>query len=449
MNEKLEKINALQASLKERHRHRRMLSVRLLFLKGGYFLTWLIECLVSRLIGLGFLICVTLPLLGFVMLRKLVRGTPMFETEEVFGKSGNPLRIKYFNFQKYYLRNASLFWYLMRGKLDLVGVSIKKYSDESRVLGDSFLYANNPGIFNLYYVRESSRIAHEGRDVIDREYLYQKNLFGDLILILKSIPSMFYYIDIRDYSSTGNLFGVKFMNIKMNKAIEILEARIRERSRERVFFINPDCMNQTFRDREYLEILRDTSLVFPDGIGINIACKIIGNPLIENINGTDMLPYLCEMCGTNGFSMFLLGAKPGVADKMRENLELKYPDLKIAGARDGYFDHATESGAVIAQINQAKPDILLVAFGVPRQEKWLTAHFAELECPICMGAGGLFDFYSGNIPRAPRWMREVGLEWVYRLIQEPGRMWKRYIIGNPLFIFRVIRWKISDLQVKE
>ncbi len=449
MSDKLDKISAFQNSLKKRHQHRRLINVKLLLFGLPYFFTWLFEFLVSRLIGFLFLLFATLPLLAAVIIRKLATGKAMFQTQEIFGKSGSQLTIKYFNFEKYYLRNALLFWYMMKNQLDLVGVSIKRYSDENRVMGDSFLYTNKPGIFNLYYVRESSRTAHEGRDVIDLEYVYRKNLVSDLVLILKSIPAMFYYIDAKDYSATGNLFGINFMNIKMSRAIEIMESRIKDRDRERVFFINPDCLNKIFSDIEYLDILRDTNLVFPDGIGINIACKIIGNPLIENINGTDMLPYLCEMCGKNDFSMYLLGAKPGIADKMRENLELKYPDLKIVGVRDGYFDHEKESDAVVAQINQANPDILLVAFGVPRQEKWITEHFGKLECPICMGVGGLFDFYSGNIPRAPRWMRDIGLEWVYRLMQEPGRMWRRYILGNPLFIFRVLRWKIRELQVKE
>jgi N-acetylglucosaminyldiphosphoundecaprenol N-acetyl-beta-D-mannosaminyltransferase len=114
----------------------------------------------------------------------------------------------------------------------------------------------------------------------------------------------------------------------------------------------------------------------------------------------------------------------------------RYPQLKIAGARDGYFSPEEEEGVVDA-INGSGARILLVAFGAPRQELWLARWRDRLLAPVSMGVGGLFDFYSGRIPRAPLWMREMGLEWVYRLMQEPGRMWRRYVIGNPLFLYRV------------
>ena len=116
----------------------------------------------------------------------------------------------------------------------------------------------------------------------------------------------------------------------------------------------------------------------------------------------------------------------------------RYPGLRIVGARDGYFGPEEEEGVVEA-INRSGARILLVAFGAPRQELWLQRWRDRLEPGVCMGVGGLFDFYSGRIPRAPAWMRELGLEWVFRLMQEPGRMWRRYVIGNPLFLSRVWR----------
>jgi len=116
----------------------------------------------------------------------------------------------------------------------------------------------------------------------------------------------------------------------------------------------------------------------------------------------------------------------------------RFPDLRIAGARDGYFT-TEEEPAVVAEINDSGAAILLVAFGVPRQELWIASRRNELKTPVCLGVGGLFDFYSGRIARAPVWMREIGLEWVWRMLQEPKRMWRRYIIGNPLFLSRVWR----------
>ncbi len=167
----------------------------------------------------------------------------------------------------------------------------------------------------------------------------------------------------------------------------------------------------------------------------------------ENINGTDMLPFLCRLCRDNGWGMYFLGAKPGVAEKMSVLLKERFPGLKVAGFRDGYFDDA-QSGEVVKEINASGAEMLMVAFGVPKQEKWIQKWRNELNVHVVMGVGGLFDFYSGNIKRAPVWLREVGGEWIYRILQEPRRMWRRYIVGNPVFLYRVIKWKKAIKTVK-
>jgi N-acetylglucosaminyldiphosphoundecaprenol N-acetyl-beta-D-mannosaminyltransferase len=125
---------------------------------------------------------------------------------------------------------------------------------------------------------------------------------------------------------------------------------------------------------------------------------------------------------------------------MKTKLVQKYPRLKICGFRSGYFDHDKDSDIVIGEINDSRPDILLVAFGAPLQEKFIRKNAQKIEARVLMGVGGLFDFYSGRIARAPYWMRQLGMEWVFRLMKEPRRMWKRYIIGNPVFLYRVFRW---------
>jgi N-acetylglucosaminyldiphosphoundecaprenol N-acetyl-beta-D-mannosaminyltransferase len=151
-----------------------------------------------------------------------------------------------------------------------------------------------------------------------------------------------------------------------------------------------------------------------------------------------MFPLLCEVAARERLPIYLLGARPGIAKAVADNMVKRYPELEIAGTRDGYFDSGEEQ-AVVDAINTSGARILLVAFGAPRQELWLERWRERLVPPVGMGVGGLFDFYSGRIPRAPVWMREMGLEWVFRLMQEPGRMWRRYIIGNPLFLYRVRR----------
>ena len=147
-----------------------------------------------------------------------------------------------------------------------------------------------------------------------------------------------------------------------------------------------------------------------------------------------MFEHLCR----SGHSLFLLGAAEGVAKKAMQNAKLKYPQSAILGAECGYFKNAEAEREAISKINSANPDLLLVAMGVPKQEKWIAAHSRELRCGAAMGVGGLFDFVSGRIPRAPAPLRKMGLEWTYRLYQEPRRLFKRYILGNPKFLLSVI-----------
>jgi len=154
-----------------------------------------------------------------------------------------------------------------------------------------------------------------------------------------------------------------------------------------------------------------------------------------------MLPHLCGLSVAKGYRIYLLGAQEGVAEAMKTNLEHRYPGVKICGFRNGYFDWDTEVTRIVEDINLAQPDILLVAFGAPYQEKFIVRFGSQIHAPVQMGVGGLFDFYSERIARAPKWMRLIGMEWVFRLLQEPKRMWKRYILGNPLFLYRVFRWK--------
>lgn len=204
-----------------------------------------------------------------------------------------------------------------------------------------------------------------------------------------------------------------------------------------VCFVNPGCLNISVRDIGYRAVLHDADLVLPDGIGIKVATRIQGVGLRENVNGTDMFPRLCERAAREGTPIYLLGAREGVARAAADAVSATYPGLRIVGTHHGYV--AGEEERVVDEINASQARILLVAMGVPQQELWLARMRSRLAPTVLMGVGGLFDFYSGRIPRAPLWVREVGMEWAWRLAQEPGRMWRRYVIGNPLFLMRVWR----------
>ncbi|MDH5536877.1 MAG: WecB/TagA/CpsF family glycosyltransferase, partial [Betaproteobacteria bacterium] len=152
-----------------------------------------------------------------------------------------------------------------------------------------------------------------------------------------------------------------------------------------------------------------------------------------------LFPRLCRMAADEGLSLYLLGARPGVAAAVAENARKRVPQLAIAGHRDGYWAEQDEQ-SVVSAIRASGADILLVAMGAPRQELWIAKNAPRLGVKVALGVGGLFDFYAGRVARAPLWLRELGLEWTYRLLQEPRRMWRRYVIGNPLFLWRAWRW---------
>jgi N-acetylglucosaminyldiphosphoundecaprenol N-acetyl-beta-D-mannosaminyltransferase len=233
-----------------------------------------------------------------------------------------------------------------------------------------------------------------------------------------------------------NLFGIPVVNTTMTEAVDWMVTAAAADDKRLIYFVNPDCLNIAWRDAEYRDALLHADCVLPDGIGIHLGCRMLSQALRANVNGTDLFPLLCAAAAGAGLPLFLLGARPGIARAVADNMRARYPELVIAGTRDGYFE-AGEESAVIDEINGSGARILLVAFGAPRQELWLRRCRGRLAVPVSMGVGGLFDFYSGRIPRAPIWMREMGLEWAYRLLQEPGRMWRRYVIGNPLFLLRV------------
>lgn len=206
-----------------------------------------------------------------------------------------------------------------------------------------------------------------------------------------------------------------------------------------VCFVNANNFNLALERPEYMEALRRADLVLPDGIGVKIALQMAGGRLRRNLNGTDLFPHLAEMFARREWPVYLLGATGPILDRARANIQRRHPGLVIAGMHDGYFKPDDEL-ALCDAINASGAMAVLVGMGTPRQELWAERNAARLRVPLVMTLGGLLDFLGEKNRRAPLWMRQSGLEWVYRMLQEPGRMWRRYIIGNPVFLWRVRRW---------
>ncbi len=233
---------------------------------------------------------------------------------------------------------------------------------------------------------------------------------------------------------TLHVMGVPLVNAKKRNAIrEILTP-----GRRVVSFLNAHCVNVASSDQNYAAALQRSDLVLPDGIGIEIAAKMQGDAIVENLNGTDLTPDLLKVAARKGLKVFLLGGKPGTAEAAANAICDKIPDLQIAGTRNGY-EGVADPIAAIDHINRSGADILLVAMGVPLQELWLDRHKSKLKPRISMAVGGLFDFWAGNVRRAPKVVRQVKMEWMWRLLMEPRRMAKRYLIGNISFLMRAAR----------
>ncbi len=195
------------------------------------------------------------------------------------------------------------------------------------------------------------------------------------------------------------------------------------------------------KDEELRNIINSSEIVTADGMSVVWASRLLGQGLKERVTGIDTFESLLALAAEKGFSIYLLGARPQVVELLSQKLKERFPALKIVGSRDGYFSTSDE---VVADIRRARPDILFVAMGSPRQEKWLAANLERLQVPFSIGVGGSFDHIAGFQSRAPLWMQKAGLEWLYRLISEPRRLWKRYILGNPHFLYLVFKHRHGE-----
>ncbi|HYX09449.1 MAG TPA: WecB/TagA/CpsF family glycosyltransferase [Bacteroidales bacterium] len=238
-----------------------------------------------------------------------------------------------------------------------------------------------------------------------------------------------------------NFFTLRLDVFSFEGAMQKIESILKNQQTRLLFFINAHCFNIAQKNQSYKKSLLEADLVFNDGVGIDLAARIGGVKLKANLNGTDLIPAIIELAGKINKNIYLLGGKPGIADKAKIQVEKKFPVLQIKGVHSGYFDEKEEN-RIIEEINLLNIDLLVVGMGVPRQELWLLRNkdkFNNLKLGVAGGA--IIDFLSGNISRAPVWMRRSKIEWIYRLWLEPRRMWQRYMIGNIVFFWHILRLK--------
>ena len=236
--------------------------------------------------------------------------------------------------------------------------------------------------------------------------------------------------------------GTRVESFELAEVVEELAFRLDRAQRTRVFFVNAHCFNVARSDAHYRACLERAEIVLPDGSGVLMAARVLGVELRRNLNGTDLVPLLLRRVAQDARSVFVLGGRPGVAAEAAKRLAERNPGLKVAGHAHGYLDAASER-EVLAELDRVRPDILLIGQGVPLQESWLDRHWDRLPVGLGLAVGGLIDFTAGVHPRAPRWMRALGIEWVFRLIQEPRRLARRYLVGNVVFLADVVRRKVT------
>jgi N-acetylglucosaminyldiphosphoundecaprenol N-acetyl-beta-D-mannosaminyltransferase len=329
---------------------------------------------------------------------------------------------------------------VLRGEMSLVGPRSAPVGELSpRDPGARARYRVRPGLVGPWWIRQRTNVAYGAEADADQEYVTTWSVRGDLGILARAVLALAYGgRGAQQMDPRVSMLGVSIDNLTMDEALDTIGGWLDTKKRHQVAFVNADCLNIAWRNLAYRHVLAGAALTLGDGIGLKIGGALLGRPIRQNVNGTDLFPRLCELASRTQARIFLLGARPEVVDGVRDWIAARHGAAVVCGTQHGYFDAADEP-AVLERIRASRADILLVALGAPRQDQWLAAHLAATGATVGIGVGGLFDFYSGRIPRAPMWMREIGLEWAFRLYQEPRRMWRRYLVGNVQFVTRVLR----------
>ncbi|WP_419957462.1 WecB/TagA/CpsF family glycosyltransferase [Psychrobacillus psychrotolerans] len=230
------------------------------------------------------------------------------------------------------------------------------------------------------------------------------------------------------------ILGVKVDTDNYDELIKKLFTRIDNKEKSLVVAINPEKLMKAKEDQSLKDLLNRAEFQIPDGIGVILASKLNKGNIKSRVTGIDMMDRIVREAARTGKSIFLYGAKPGVAESAAEALKFTYASLKIAGTQDGY---EKDNEKVIEKINETKPDILFVAMGSPRQEEWIEANRDKLHPSLYQGVGGSFDVLAGNVKRAPEFFQKTGLEWFYRLAKEPSRLKRQLVL--PKFLLETLK----------
>jgi N-acetylglucosaminyldiphosphoundecaprenol N-acetyl-beta-D-mannosaminyltransferase len=245
-----------------------------------------------------------------------------------------------------------------------------------------------------------------------------------------------------------NILGIQVSSITLTSLLNDFAALIKSNTKTSVCITPVNSILAANKNSVVKNIYNNASYTVCDGVPVLWASKFLGTPITERITGLDLLPSLLQFCSKNNFSLFFLGASPGVGLSLKAKAEQLYPGIHISGVYSPPFAEKfeqAENDKIISLINEAKPDFVLVSLTAPKQDIWIAENLQKLDTKICIGIGGAFEVTAGLIPRAPHWMQVNGLEWLYRFCKEPKRMFKRYFIEAPVFIPLILLQKLKSL----
>ncbi|MBN1219944.1 MAG: WecB/TagA/CpsF family glycosyltransferase [Anaerolineae bacterium] len=247
---------------------------------------------------------------------------------------------------------------------------------------------------------------------------------------------------------TATILGVKVHALTQAHTLALIEDFITNGQPHQLATVNPEFVVEAQHDAEFRRIINQAALALPDGIGLLMAARFLSTtPLPERVPGSDLVEQLAGLSHQKGYRIYFLGAREGVAEKAITNLKIRYPRLQVAGHYAG-SPALEENEAIIRRILPTRPDILLVAYGAPKQDKWIARNLDQLQIPVCLGVGGSFDFIAGITKRAPQWVQHMHLEWLHRLIMQPWR-WRRIWNAVPRFSWLIFwsRFKNSNTNL--
>lgn len=245
-----------------------------------------------------------------------------------------------------------------------------------------------------------------------------------------------------------NMCGVRVDKYSFEQVVNIITTHAATSTQPK-YVVTPNAHHIVTlqRDGHFRKIYREAFLSVADGVPLLWAARFLGTPLRGRVNGTDLFEQLCEVAAEKQLSVFLLGGRPGAAQMAAKVLTNRHPSLDIVGTYCppyGFESDEIEVARINQMIRSAKPHLLFVGLGAPKQEYWMYEHCKEVGVPVSLGIGVSFEFVAGAVKRAPRWMQKLGLEWLFRFISEPKRLWQRYLVGNALFVWLVVKQKLSS-----